>query len=79
MLGNVIGQVDIDYNVSVGPVRVDVVWELHYVYPSPVNGVGSFSVGFKSAASPETATVTVTPILRSASTVSSNFQNRAYQ
>ena len=63
---NVIGQVDIDYNVSVGPVRVDVVWNGTTFTSGPVNGVGSFSFN-KSAASPETATVTVTPILRSAS------------
>lgn len=65
-LGNVIGQVSINYGVSTGPITIDVVWNGTTFTSGPVNGVGSFSFN-KSAASPETATVTVTPASRQAS------------
>ena len=65
-LGPVIGQVDIPYTISSGTINISIVWNGVTYTSGNVSTSGSFSFN-KTSSTPDTASVTVTPVSSQAS------------
>jgi hypothetical protein len=59
--GSIIGTATITYAVPVGSVTITVLWNGNTTSSGPVAGTGNFTFN-KSASSPTTATITITPV-----------------
>lgn len=72
-IGNIIGNVNVPYTISSGEITISVDWNGTVTSSGAVSTSGTFSFN-KSAASPDFATVTITPTIGQAATYSVTFE-----
>tara|TARA_R110000803_G_scaffold95241_2_gene163049 strand:- start:361 stop:5151 length:4791 start_codon:yes stop_codon:yes gene_type:complete len=72
--GAVIGQCDIDYNITVGSITISVLWNGITTTSSTLTGNGTFSFD-KTLNSPSNAVITITAVTNASFTITANCPN----